>query len=555
MSPTHTASLYLSHIQVYLLASTMHTLNVALRLLLLTIAVSRGSRHRVQAQGLDVDLKDFQGASNRLQPQGNRWTQSIHASTGLLESWARQRRRAPCIGDRATANLCGASLLSTVDAATLLIATSPAYYDTRNKSHTGGLYLAPEPRDQGICNACVAYAVAAAAQSAAATTLAVNSSAVPFVSARQLMFCGPQKADCGTGWKLQQALPVLDESSKWAKEGLFAYDCMPMDDVTNEMPSEDYCKPTCNNKAPAGSFTYTKAKPLVEIWQIQEHVRTYGASVVTRMTLVPEFKTFFSNVSNRRAIYDNITEAKDATWPDSAENHAVVIAGYNNIESYWLIWSSWGEEWADAGFAKVRYGQLGIGDPMFTFGVIFRPEKPPQPNYHLTKSAGSQTGCYSYQVQPGDYLSRVSRKLKAPVKKLISANIGHIDSPDEWLSAGQTLLVCGIQPDCAPIDNCYSCQLVPGCVWCYEPPAPGIKTHCVAGDPLCTRCQASNQLCPRYVKSLQECPVDNVPSAPQNETSPITCSSLGDCRQCLRFSYQCKWCVSGKLGFAEGEDC
>lgn len=47
---------------------------------------------------------------------------------------------------------------------------------------------------------------------------------------------------------------------------------------------------------------------------------------------------------------------------------------------------------------QVRYHQLGIGDPTFTYGVIFLPQMAPAPRYKLTPDKGLQGGCYHYQV-------------------------------------------------------------------------------------------------------------------------------------------------------------
>eukprot|EP00878_Enallax_costatus_P037754 GHUV01042722.1.p1 GENE.GHUV01042722.1~~GHUV01042722.1.p1 ORF type:complete len:102 (+),score=12.85 GHUV01042722.1:472-777(+) len=89
--------------------------------------------------------------------------------------------------------------------------------------------------------------------------------------------------------------------------------------------------------------------------QIQNHIRRHGASVVTRVTLPPGFKEWFNaSPSRRTAIYDNPSASNEVVKTAGVgTNHAVVIAGYNNAGSWWLIWSSWGAEWADGGLAKV----------------------------------------------------------------------------------------------------------------------------------------------------------------------------------------------------------
>ena len=46
-------------------------------------------------------------------------------------------------------------------------------------------------------------------------------------------------------------------------------------------------------------------------------------------------------------------------------DHAVLVVGYGNEKGvdYWLIKNSWGTEWANEGFGKIRSGtgQCGIG--------------------------------------------------------------------------------------------------------------------------------------------------------------------------------------------------
>ena len=36
------------------------------------------------------------------------------------------------------------------------------------------------------------------------------------------------------------------------------------------------------------------------------------------------------------------------------------LQGYDNTERFWLIKNSWGTAWADGGFARIGYGQLGL---------------------------------------------------------------------------------------------------------------------------------------------------------------------------------------------------
>lgn len=63
--------------------------------------------------------------------------------------------------------------------------------------------------------------------------------------------------------------------------------------------------------------------------QIQQHIRDYGASVITRMVLPPGFKKWFDSPQRRRAVYSGpgagTVQAEKAG--DAGINHAVVLAG------------------------------------------------------------------------------------------------------------------------------------------------------------------------------------------------------------------------------------
>ncbi|KAF6257376.1 hypothetical protein COO60DRAFT_1524168 [Scenedesmus sp. NREL 46B-D3] len=501
-------------------------------------------------QGLDVS-SDRLGASVRLQEVSKEYRQAIGRAAELQKRWASKAK--PCQGAGASASLCGADTSSYAGKSAALLATSPAVYDVRNVSHTpDGLFQGPTPMEQGDCNACVAYAIGAAAQSAAATARRESTSDVPFPSARQLFFCaaGQDVAnDCNYGARLSPALQQL--SSKRAfPDGLLAHTCLPMVSTNrlNLLAQDDLCKPLdqCSAQFPKGRFAYTRLANLIDIPQIQRHIRHHGASAVTRMTLPAGFKQWFEVPANRRAVYDNPKASNElVTAGGAAVNHAVVIAGYDNVRECWLIWSSWGAQWGEEGFARVKYNQLGIGDPMFTYGVMFVPDNPvavpPWQDRVPDKQLGR--GCYWYQVQPGDYVSRVADRLELELEELLLPNAGRIPQLGEYLPTGQTLLVCGIMTDeqCGAFENCYECEEVAGCTWCFEGDLKDLKPRCLS---------SRNKVCSREVRSTSECPVDNVKALEklngtddQKLKSNLSCASMGNCRECLRFTYQCRWCL------------
>jgi hypothetical protein len=45
--------------------------------------------------------------------------------------------------------------------------------------------------------------------------------------------------------------------------------------------------------------------------------------------------------------------------------HAVVLVGYNDIEEYWIIKNSWGTNWGENGYMKIRYDTVEIWKNVF----------------------------------------------------------------------------------------------------------------------------------------------------------------------------------------------
>lgn len=93
--------------------------------------------------------------------------------------------------------------------------------------------------------------------------------------------------------------------------------------------------------------------------------------------------------------------------------------------------------------------------------------------------------------------------------------------------------------NCSTYDTCYDCQGASNCVWCFEGlPGRGQKPSC----------QPSTASCGRRVSSRSDCPVDGTAGRAGTTAAEagVTCASLSNCRQCLRYTYQCRWCITGE---------
>ncbi|KAI8475500.1 MAG: hypothetical protein J3K34DRAFT_50907 [Monoraphidium minutum] len=305
----------------------------------------RARAPRRVGQGLRGADGNMLGASERLLSLQNSYSAAMAQAESLRAAWKSTLRPA-CRA--ASKTLCGTGNFESDQARdALMLAASPQAFDSRDPSEMGGFNPISPPGDQGDCNACVAFSIAAAAEAAVASVLRTGAlgARTPRLSPRDLFFCGATgaEADCLYGWTFNQALAELAVR----KQPLASWKCLPFEDV-EDLPVSQLCKPLCAAPTSApGAFSWTKLQPLVTISRVQQHIRDWGG-VVTRLNLQPPFRGWFQG-ANRTAVYGGFPED-----PSTEQGHAVLVVGYNNADNYWVIKNSWGTNWADGGFAKVR---------------------------------------------------------------------------------------------------------------------------------------------------------------------------------------------------------
>jgi hypothetical protein len=134
--------------------------------------------------------------------------------------------------------------------------------------------------------------------------------------------------------------------------------------------------------------------------------------------------------------------------------------GYNNTGQFWWAQNSYGTTFADNGVLKIAYGVALVGNPNETFAIncSLAPSYPPNPLkmwplrvVHDSKPENSP--CYTYTVQPGDYLAGIADHFGANLLKLVAQNTHMLgttstNKPDMSTPlAGKRLLVCGVAKD------------------------------------------------------------------------------------------------------------
>ncbi|GIM12190.1 hypothetical protein Vretimale_15570, partial [Volvox reticuliferus] len=229
----------------------------------------------------------------------------------------------------------------------------PATWDARNKTLTGGRRIISSVKNQYSCNACVSFAVIAAAETAFAKGRGVNAAWVDF-SEHRLFFCDSQQAvrpaSCSLGWSVSDALAALQRSGVYLEccwnylPGKGASFCNRPSSCSTQRPGSD-CKPV------PGRWVVQKVN-----WGSAEAANTSAAKdmVMNSGSAIACFREYADMTRNRGAIY------RFQAGVAAKGYHCAQLIGWDDEEGYWLFKSSWGEDVGEEGFFKIGYGEVEV---------------------------------------------------------------------------------------------------------------------------------------------------------------------------------------------------
>jgi hypothetical protein len=220
-------------------------------------------------QGLLPSLSSTVGSSNTLSR-----LQQLYSSSNAWRRAYKQHPKSACSRANA-ASLCAAAATTAVDAyVQLLLATSPNIYSSTGDSRVR--VVAPAG-DQGPCETCAAFAVAAAAETAMASALQVDVQQCS-ISVQALYSCPPGRPgrSCTSGWSLAAAVEELEKQG----QSIPTATCLPYrPDFRDDVAATQLCSGKCRNAnqhASRGRFTSVK---ISSMWEAQRHIRRFGAVV------------------------------------------------------------------------------------------------------------------------------------------------------------------------------------------------------------------------------------------------------------------------------------
>ncbi|MGQ9618184.1 MAG: C1 family peptidase [Candidatus Aminicenantia bacterium] len=208
---------------------------------------------------------------------------------------------------------------------------APTQLDWRNKN--GVNWLTPI-KDQGQCGSCWAFSAIGTVESI--YKIERNSfSLQPNLSEQDLVSCS-NTGSCSGGYP-SKALDFMK------REGVVSEDCFPY--VTKDVQCS-----RCSN------WYYKLAK--IKDWGWVTLNTADKNSVINAIQDGP-LSAYMEVYSDFYHYTGGIYEPTPSATKEGG--HAVVLIGYNSYENYWICKNSWGEDWGEKGYFRIRMGVCEIG--------------------------------------------------------------------------------------------------------------------------------------------------------------------------------------------------
>lgn len=215
--------------------------------------------------------------------------------------------------------------------------TLPATFDWREKAQ-----LAPI-EDQGSCGSCWAFSTAATFQDVKRIFGETED-----LSEQYLLSCAnPKEWSCNGGF-------FAHDAHKSPRGAVLA----------SEYPytgTDSTCKSSINYRWRLTSWSYLSNSENPSVDEIKAAIYKYGP------------------VSVGVAVDDAFSSYRGGIFEDTGYrslNHAVNIVGWGN--GYWIMRNSWGTDWGENGFMRIKFGANGIG--AWANYVVYNKEPGPTPD-------------------------------------------------------------------------------------------------------------------------------------------------------------------------------
>lgn len=226
----------------------------------------------------------------------------------------------------------------------------PTSIDYRTQGYVSAI------KDQGNCGSCWAFAATAALESVVMVGTAAPNSNLN-LSEQVMVSCDSNDEGCNGGYS--------DEAANFARDsGLPLESCFPY------TATDTLCSKACTNwkttayKAKSWAYASTLAGNLTNI---KTALVNYGP-VSTTMMVYSDFMYYVSGV------YKRVSGTLEG-------GHAILIVGYDDANSCFIVKNSWGTDWGELGYFRIGYSELStvVEFGAYTIYFIYAITPPPPP--------------------------------------------------------------------------------------------------------------------------------------------------------------------------------
>ncbi|CAH8505216.1 unnamed protein product [Schistosoma turkestanicum] len=214
-------------------------------------------------------------------------------------------------------------------------------------------------RDQESCGSCYAFASAAALE--ARIRLVSNFTEQPIISPQAVLDCSPYSEGCNGGF------PYLIAGKYGEDFGFVSEQCDPYtgDDGNKCTVPKNCTRYYTTDYGYIGGYYGATNEELMKLELVNNGPFPVGFEVYDDFQLYRAGIYHHTNIQNDQYTFN----------PFELTNHAVLLVGYgvdkSSGELYWKIKNSWGPEWGEQGYFRIRRGTDECG--IESLGVRFDP--------------------------------------------------------------------------------------------------------------------------------------------------------------------------------------